>query len=119
VSGNNYMRSAFLRALEARGLRLPDDLALVALRSTLRVRGPVAASADRPAGALLSRLEQPSLPPAASAWRRRWPIAIPAGARVTARSPVSPGPEEAGREQRGGADASADQAGIDGRRLDV
>lgn len=40
-----------LRALEARGLRVPDDLALVALRSTLRVRGPVAAAADLPAGA--------------------------------------------------------------------
>jgi LacI family transcriptional regulator, galactose operon repressor len=40
-----------LRALEARGLHVPDDLALVALRSTLRVRGPVAAAADRPAGA--------------------------------------------------------------------
>jgi LacI family transcriptional regulator len=73
VSGNNHMTIGVLRALKARGLRVPGDIALVAFddfewadlfepRLTV-IAQPTARLGQRAVELLLSRLEDPSLPP--------------------------------------------------------
>jgi LacI family transcriptional regulator len=73
VSGNNFMTIGILRALRQRGLRVPDDLALVAFddfewadlfapRLTV-IAQPTAQLGARAVELLLSRLEDPSLEP--------------------------------------------------------
>jgi LacI family transcriptional regulator len=73
VSGNNHMTIGVLRALKARGLRVPEDIALVAFddfewadlfapRLTV-IAQPTARLGERAVELLLSRLEDPSLPP--------------------------------------------------------
>jgi LacI family transcriptional regulator len=73
VSGNNHMTIGVLRALQARGLRVPDDIALVAFddfewadlfepRLTV-IAQPTARLGERAVELLLSRLEDPDLPP--------------------------------------------------------
>ncbi len=73
VSGNNFMTIGVMRALVDRGLRVPEDVALVtfddfewadlfAPRLTA-VAQPIAELGERAVGRLLSRIEDPSLPP--------------------------------------------------------
>ncbi len=73
VSGNNHMTIGVLRALKARGLGVPDDIALVAFddfewadlfapRLTV-IAQPTARLGERAVELLLSRLADPSLPP--------------------------------------------------------
>jgi LacI family transcriptional regulator len=70
VSGNNFMTIGLLRAITERGLRVPDDLALVAFddfewadlfhpRLTV-IRQPTAELGSRAVELLLSRLDDPS-----------------------------------------------------------
>ncbi len=73
VSGNNHMTIGVLRALKARGLKVPGDIALVAFddfewadlfspRLTV-IAQPTAQLGERAVELLLSRLVDPSLPP--------------------------------------------------------
>jgi LacI family transcriptional regulator len=73
VSGNNHMTIGVLRALKARGLRVPDDIALVgfddfdwadlfAPRLTV-IAQPTARLGERAVELLLSRLDDPEQPP--------------------------------------------------------
>jgi LacI family transcriptional regulator len=73
VSGNNHMTIGVLRALKARGLKVPKDMALVAFddfewadlfepRLTV-IAQPTARLGARAVELLLSRLDDPSLPP--------------------------------------------------------
>ncbi|HWK27709.1 MAG TPA: LacI family DNA-binding transcriptional regulator [Solirubrobacter sp.] len=73
VSGNNFMTIGVLRAFADRGLRVPDDMALVAFddfewadlfapRLTV-IRQPTAELGERAVALLLSRLEDPERPP--------------------------------------------------------
>jgi LacI family transcriptional regulator len=73
VSGNNAMTIGIVRALADRGLRIPDDIALVAFddfqwadlfapRLTV-IAQPTAELGRHAVGLLLSRLEDPTLPP--------------------------------------------------------
>jgi LacI family transcriptional regulator len=73
VSGNNHMTIGVLRALKARGLKVPGDIALVAFddfewadlfspRLTV-IAQPTAQLGERAVALLLSRLDDPSLPP--------------------------------------------------------
>jgi len=73
VSGNNHMTIGVLRALKARGLRVPEDIALVAFddfewadlfapRLTV-IAQPTAQLGARGVELLLSRLEEPGLAP--------------------------------------------------------
>jgi LacI family transcriptional regulator len=73
VSGNNHMTIGVLRALKARGLRVPEDIALVAFddfewadlfapRLTV-VAQPTKRLGERGVELLLSRLEEPGLEP--------------------------------------------------------
>jgi LacI family transcriptional regulator len=75
ISGNNAMTIGIMRALAERGLRVPDDLALVAFddfewadlfapRLTV-VRQPTDELGHRAVRLLLERLDDPSLPPRA------------------------------------------------------
>lgn len=72
VSGNNFMTIGLLRAISERGLRVPEDLALVAFddfewadlfapRLTV-IRQPTAELGARAVELLLGRLEEPSRP---------------------------------------------------------
>src|SRR4051794_18084845 len=72
VSGNNFMTIGLLRALSERGLRVPEDIALVAFddfewadlfhpRLTV-IRQPTSALGSRAVELLLSRLQDPSRP---------------------------------------------------------
>ena len=93
VSGNNFMTIGLLRAISERGLNVPDDIALVALRR-LRMGRPVRAAADRhpPADhrARLARGRAAALAPrgpgpaaaAPSGWKRCSCTATPVGAQV-------------------------------------
>jgi LacI family transcriptional regulator, galactose operon repressor len=73
VSGNNHMTIGVLRALKSRGLRVPEDLALVAFddfewadlfapRLTV-IAQPTARLGERGVELLLSRLDDPKQPP--------------------------------------------------------
>jgi LacI family transcriptional regulator len=73
VSGNNFMTIGLLRAIAEHGLRVPDDIALVAFddfewadlfapRLTV-IRQPTTELGSRAVELLLSRLEEPSRPP--------------------------------------------------------
>jgi LacI family transcriptional regulator len=73
VSGNNHMTIGVLRALKARGLRVPEDIALVAFddfewadlfapRLTV-IAQPTVLLGERGVELLLSRLEDPGLAP--------------------------------------------------------
>ena len=73
VSGNNHMTIGVLRALKSRGLRVPDDVALVgfddfdwadlfAPRLTV-IAQPTARLGERAVELLLSRLDDPQQPP--------------------------------------------------------
>ena len=73
VSGNNHMTIGVLRALKARGMRVPEDIALVAFddfewadlfapRLTV-VAQPTKRLGERGVELLLSRLEEPGLEP--------------------------------------------------------
>jgi LacI family transcriptional regulator len=72
VSGNNFMTIGLLRAISERGLKVPDDIALVgfddfewadlfAPRLTV-IRQPTTELGSRAVELLLSRLEDPSRP---------------------------------------------------------
>ena len=72
VSGNNFMTIGLLRAINERGLSVPDDLALVGFddfewadlfhpRLTV-IRQPTTELGSRAVELLLSRLEDPSRP---------------------------------------------------------
>ncbi|MEA2320674.1 MAG: LacI family transcriptional regulator [Solirubrobacteraceae bacterium] len=73
VSGNNFMTIGVLRTLTERGLRVPDDIALVAFddfewadlfapRLTV-IAQPTIELGERAVRLLVSRLEDPTLPP--------------------------------------------------------